>query len=316
MIEVTNLTKRYGTITALSGVTFSIEPGEIVGFLGPNGAGKTTTIRILTGVTPPSNGEAFIDGLSCTADSLSVRERIGYLPENVPLYGDMSVTRFLKFAAEAKGILKPRRTEEINRVLEDCALEGMENRLIKFLSKGYRQRVGLAQALLNQPKVLILDEPTIGLDPAQIVEIRGLIGRLSQKATILLSTHILPEVSQLCNRVIILNQGHVVAIDTPEGLRAQTRPSGQVFVHLKGNPPEAGAMMGSVPGVLKVSEEKDQTGWMVDVVSDEEVRPELVRRLLEAGFELLEIRSLGLSLEEIFIKLVTEEKPDEKEGQA
>jgi ABC-2 type transport system ATP-binding protein len=308
MIQVRNLTKHFGLVKAIEGVSFQIEPGEIVGFLGPNGAGKTTTIRILTGALTPTSGEAYIDGLSCREKGISVRQRIGYLPENVPLYGEMTVRRFLSFAAEAKGIPKARRGEEMDRVIQECALNGMEKRLMKFLSKGYRQRVGLAQALLNHPKVLILDEPTIGLDPAQIVEIRNLIARMAGQATVFLSTHILPEVSQLCHRVIILNKGRVVASDTPQALMARARKTPQVLVSVEGDPATAQEVLIRVPGVTKAEVLKENGGVLVETAPNQEVRPILAKALVEAGIGLLEMSSFGLSLEEVFLELVTEEK--------
>jgi ABC-2 type transport system ATP-binding protein len=221
MIAVQELTKYYGLTPAISRLTFEVKKGEIVGFLGPNGAGKTTTLKILAGFLPPTSGKAHINGHDCVTESLAVRRSLGYLPETAPLYTELTVSQFLLFAARAKGVECKDEQAEVGRVAQACGLEEVRGMLISSLSKGYRQRVGLAQALLNSPPLLILDEPTIGLDPAQIVEIRQLIKELSGNHTVVLSSHILPEVSQLCQRVIIINKGQIVASDTPENLSRQ-----------------------------------------------------------------------------------------------
>ncbi len=221
MIEVQDLSKFYGPLLAVNHLGFQVAAGEIVGFLGPNGAGKTTTLKMLAGFLAPTSGTARINGFDCVSQSLEVRRSLGYLPENVSIYPDLTVTQFLRFAARAKGVEAKEETGEIQRVMAACGLEEVEGKLVAALSKGYRQRLGLAQALLNQPPVLILDEPTIGLDPSQIVEIRSLIKNLEGAHTVILSSHILPEVSQLCHRVIIINRGQIVASDTPENLSRQ-----------------------------------------------------------------------------------------------
>ena len=227
MIEVSGLTKCYGPVEAVRDVTFRVEPGEIVGFLGPNGAGKSTTMRMLTGSIPATRGKAVVAGYDVATQPLEVKRRVGYLPENVPLYPEMVVSRFLSYVAEIKDVPRGARKAEVGRVMERCGLGPMSNRVIQNLSKGFRQRVGLAQALIGNPPVLILDEPTVGLDPKQIVEIRKTIKELAEEHTVLLSTHILPEVAMLCGRVIIINRGRIAAQDTMENLSATEGPGGE-----------------------------------------------------------------------------------------
>jgi ABC-2 type transport system ATP-binding protein len=229
MIEVANLSKRYGDLTAIRDVSFTAQPGQILGFLGPNGAGKTTTMRIITGFMPATSGTVRVDGFDVFDQSAEVRRRIGYLPENPPLYNDMAVIPYLRFAAKLKGMARGAIGDAIERVLGTCGLAAVSHRLLGHLSKGYRQRVGLAQALIHDPPVLILDEPTIGLDPRQIIEIRGLIRTLGGKRTVVLSTHILPEVSQVCDKVVIVNEGRVVLQDQLASL-TRARTLEEVFI--------------------------------------------------------------------------------------
>jgi len=231
MIEVKGLTKYYGQLAAIEDVSFSVSKGQILGFLGPNGAGKTTTMRILTGFSPPTRGTAVVAGYDIAANPVEVKRRVGYLPESVPLYGEMLVSKFLAYVAAVKGVGRGRRRSEVGRVIERCGLADVERRVCSNLSKGYRQRVGLAQALIGDPPVLILDEPTVGLDPRQIIEIRQVIKELGEDHTVLLSTHILPEVAMVCERVLIINQGHVVAEDTMANLaRGTARSLEEVFI--------------------------------------------------------------------------------------
>ncbi len=231
MIEVKGLTKYYGQLAAVEDVSFSVGKGEILGFLGPNGAGKTTTMRILTGFSPPSRGTAVVAGFDINTHPIEVKRRVGYLPESVPLYGEMLVSKFLRYVAEVKGVERGRRTSEVGRVMERCGLSNVSERVCRNLSKGYRQRVGLAQALIGDPAVLILDEPTVGLDPRQIIEIRQLIKQLGEDHTVLLSTHILPEVTMVCGRVLIINRGRVVAEDTMANLaRGTARTLEEIFI--------------------------------------------------------------------------------------
>ena len=309
MIEVEQLTKYYGFLPAISDLSFSIGQGEVVGFLGPNGAGKTTTLKILTCFLPPTSGKARINGLDVYRDSLKVREQVGYLPESVPLYTEMTVERFLSFAAQAKGMGARDIKTSINKTLDDCGLEKVRGRIIGHLSKGFKQRVGLAQALLNNPPVLILDEPTIGLDPAQVVEIRALIRSLGQERTIILSSHILPEVSQICQRVIIINRGRIVAIDTVSNLTSQIQTSRKIHLTIQGPGEEIIKALMVQPGVLKAEDKSDESPgkYLVEMDKEQDIRADLARSVIEKGWGLLEMRSQELSLEEVFVQIVTEE---------
>jgi ABC-2 type transport system ATP-binding protein len=308
MIEVEGLTKYYGYLPAISDLFFTIGQGEVVGFLGPNGAGKTTTLKILTCYLPPTSGQARVNGLDVYQDSLKVREQVGYLPESVPLYTEMTVERFLSFAAKAKGVESRQIKASVNKALNDCGLENVRGRIIGHLSKGFKQRVGLAQALLNNPPVLILDEPTIGLDPTQVVEIRQMIRSLGQERTIILSTHILPEVSQVCQKVIIINRGRIVAIDTVSNLKAQIQTSRRVHLTIQGPEEEVFKALTARPGILKAERQDDGPGmFVVEMDKDRDIRADLARSIIEQGWGLLEMRSQELSLEEVFVQLVTEE---------
>jgi ABC-2 type transport system ATP-binding protein len=308
MIEAEGLTKFYGSMAAIRDVTFRIDQGEVVGFLGPNGAGKSTTIRILTCYMPPTAGSAKIDGLDCFEKSLEVRNRIGYLPENVPLYSEMSVDRFLAFAAEAKGVEARKRGKEVARVVDVCGLEKVSHRIIGHLSKGFRQRVGLAQALVNNPPILILDEPTIGLDPGQIIEIRHLILNLREKHTILLSSHILPEVAQICQRVMIINKGQIVATDSPADLTSRLQKSALVVIEVRGSSDDLASGLKQLDGVQNVTADDDNHNrMMVETDRSRDLRPEIARLVVAKGVDLLELKPVDLSLEDIFMQLVTEE---------
>ena len=307
MIEVERLTKLYGPLPALREVSFRVDQGEILGFLGPNGAGKTTTLRILTCFIPPTSGLARIAGLDCREHPLEVRTKIGYLPETVSLYADMTVRRFLAFAASAKGVSRSRRGHEVERVMERCSIEEVRSRIIGHLSKGYRQRLGIAQALINDPPILILDEPTIGLDPAQIVEIRTLIKELAGERTIILSSHILPEVSQICQRILVINRGQIVATDTPANLTSQLRRTLQIGLQIEGPDAEIREELAAVEGVLQVQPGQGPATYLVETDRHRDLRPELARRVVARGWQLRELRTQELSLEEIFMELVTEE---------
>ncbi len=312
MIEAEGLTKFYGPIGAIRNVSFRIEKGEVVGFLGPNGAGKSTTIRILTCYMPPSSGTATVEGLDVMDNSLRIRQKIGYLPENVPLYKELTVNRFLRFAASAKGIEAKKISAEISRVISICGLEKNANRIIANLSKGFRQRVGLAQALLNDPSVLILDEPTIGLDPTQIIEIRRLIHDLREERTILLSSHILPEVAQLCQRVVIINKGEIVATDSPANLTSQLQKTAKILLEVSGPSQALEQGIKNMAGVEKVSVESNGTSrFVIETDPSREMRSQIAAMAVEKGCGLLELRSIQLSLEDIFMQLVTEEPAGE-----
>jgi ABC-2 type transport system ATP-binding protein len=308
MIEAEGLTKYYGPIPAIRDVSFTVERGEVVGFLGPNGAGKSTTMRILTCYMPPTAGLARIDGLDCFDRSLEVRRRIGYLPENVPLYGELTVRGFLRFAAGAKGVESKKIESEISRVVGVCGLEKAAHRMICHFSKGFRQRVGLAQALLNNPSVLVLDEPTIGLDPTQIIEIRRLIQELREEHTVLLSSHILPEVAQICQRVLIINKGRIIATDSPANLTSQLQKSAQVQLQIRGNTAELALALESLGGVQKVTVAEGETGRVfVETDRSGDLRPEIARLVVDKRMDLLELKLVDLSLEDIFMQLVTDE---------
>ena len=306
MIKVERLTKRYGSTTAVRNISFEVEKGEIVGFLGPNGAGKTTTMRILTGFLPPTEGTASIDGLDVQEQPIEVKRRIGYLPESPPLYPEMTVRDYLEFVARLKGIASADVAARVDSVTERCSIGGVRGKLNGQLSKGYKQRVGLAQALIHDPDVLILDEPTAGLDPKQIIEVRELIRELGGDHTIILSTHILPEVSTTCGRVIIINEGKIEASDTPENLTARLQGHDSVWVEVDGPAEEVEAKIQGIQGVENISRATGQAGraaWQVETGKDPAIRSELARAVIESGWGIYEIRSVGLSLEDIFLKL-------------
>jgi ABC-2 type transport system ATP-binding protein len=312
MIEVEHLSKSYGSITAIEDVSFVVEKGEILGFLGPNGAGKTTTMRILTCFMPPTRGTARVSGYDIFTDSLQVRRCIGYVPESAPLYTDMPVASYLNFVGEIKGLSRRDRLRQAAQIMDDVGIRDVQHRYIGKLSKGYRQRVALAQALMGNPDVLILDEPTIGLDPRQIIEIRQLIKRLAGQKTVILSTHILPEVSMVCQRVIIINHGRVVAMDSPENLTSKLQKSSQVLLRVEGPSDEIRRALGAVPGVQTVKQEGVGPGNVVTCVvesrRDMDVRKELAATVFKHNWGLLELRPVDLTLEEVFVRLVTEEK--------
>jgi ABC-2 type transport system ATP-binding protein len=304
MIDVAHLCKDYGSYRALDDVSFHIDQGEIVGFLGPNGAGKTTTMRILAGYMPPSEGRASIAGFDVFEDSLEVRRRIGYLPESVPLYTEMSVSAYLRYVADLRRV--PDRQRAIDRAMEACHIADRAGDPIGKLSKGLRQRVGLAQAILHEPQVLILDEPTIGLDPKQILEVRELIIEIGREHTVLLSTHILPEVSQTCNRVLIINEGKIVAEGTPEELTTRLHGAPRVIVQLRGAPNDAPQVLETIPGIVDVYPQGDGC-YEIACTPQVDLRPQLARAVVERGWELLELRAAGMSLEDIFLQLTTRE---------
>lgn len=311
MIQVDNLTKRYGPVTAIHDVSFSVDKGRIVGFLGPNGAGKSTTMKILSCFMPATGGTARVAGYDVFSQSLEVRRRIGYLPENAPLYPDLSVASYLDFVAEIKGVGRADRRGRVADVMERCFVTDMQNRLIGKLSKGYRQRVGLAQALLGDPEVLILDEPTIGLDPRQIAEIRALIRSLAGQHTVILSTHILPEVSMVCDGIIIINDGRIVAQGTESELVQQVFPTARVEVRVARASGDVAAALRSVPGVTAVeplASREGAAGFVVESEHGRDVRGELVRLVTGRGWELQELHQVGMSLEEVFIRVVAGEQ--------
>ena len=309
-IEVTDLTKRYDTTTALSKISFEVQPGEIMGFLGPNGAGKTTTLRILTGMIAPTEGAVRIDGLEVTERSLDVRRRIGYLPEHVALYPELRVEEYLAYRASLKGIARGARRARIAGAMERCAVTEVQRSLIGRLSKGYRQRVALADCLLAEPKILILDEPTVGLDPHQIRQTRELITTLGRTATILLSTHILPEVEMICHRVTIIDKGRIVAVDTPAQLRQRLRGVQILRVQLRGEPADVEPALKQLPGVTRVTHNGRTDGYAsfeVEAGSGTDLREAVFRLAVERQWTLRELAAVQASLEDVFIHLTTQE---------
>lgn len=313
MIEVRNVTKYYGQVCALDHISFDVQKGEIVGLLGPNGSGKTTLMRILTGFFPPTEGKVLVAGLDVETSSLEVRRRLGYLPESVVLYPDMTVRAFLNFSARVKGDSASQRKQQIARVLAECDIEHMAHRHIGTLSKGYRQRVGLAQALLCEPEVLILDEPTVGLDPHQVIEMRELIKGLGGKTTILLSSHVLSEVGRTCHRVIIIDKGRIIAEDTAEGLSDRIQGAARVFVRAAGPRLDMLAALRALPGVREVTEPDNtdtegREGHAFLVISpDRAIAKDIAQLITSKGWALYELRPLTLGLEELFVRLTTEQ---------
>lgn len=311
MIEVNGLTKNYGDVAAIEGVTFKAEEGQILGFLGPNGAGKTTTMRILTCFQPPSSGTASVGGFDVVEQSMEVRKRIGYLPEHPPVYNDMTVRSYLRFVGKIKGIPPAQLAGRVDETMEMTGTAHVHNTVVGHLSKGYKQRVGLAQALVHDPAVLILDEPTVGLDPKQIIEIREVIKGLGGDHTVILSTHILPEVNLTCERVVIINNGRIAGEGTPESLTAQLKDGEVLRAQVTGPEDQVKSTISGVSGVLEVSVEQvpevGDAAYIVSTTPGQDVRDELSRQLVNGGFGLRELRSLEMTLEDIFLRLVSEE---------
>jgi ABC-2 type transport system ATP-binding protein len=313
MIEVDSLTKRYGRATAVDGVSFRVEKGEILGFLGPNGAGKTTTMRILTCYLPPTQGTARVGGYDVFEQPMEVRRRVGYLPETPPLYPDMEVHDYLDFCAKIKGVAAREREAKVGAAIDKCRVGDVRTTLIGKLSKGYRQRVGLAQAILHNPDVLILDEPTAGLDPKQIIETRELIRGLGGDHTVILSTHILPEVQLTCGRVLIINEGRVVAEDSPENLTRRLKGAGTLRIEVRGEENAVLATVRAVPGILAAHVRGGHDEALVIDVEAEagrDVRSDLAGAVVTGGHGLLGLQQMGMSLEEIFLHLTTTDETE------
>ena len=314
MIEVQHLTKRYGPFTAVDDISFRVEPGEILGFLGPNGAGKTTTMRILTGYMPATDGKAIVAGYDVFAKPIDAKARTGYLPETPPLYPDMTVREYLTFVAKLKMAKKATaadRRARVEQIMKKTFVDDMANRHCGKLSKGYKQRVGLAQALIHDPEVLILDEPTAGLDPKQIIETRDLIRSLAGNHTVVLSTHILPEVAQTCQRVVIINKGRVVAVDTPDNLTRQLRGASSLYVQVDVTGGDATDTLTGLPGVTKVGiadRHDGLVGYEIHTEQQRDVRRDVARAIVDRGWGLLEMRPMRMSLEDIFLQLTTNEQ--------
>ena len=315
MVEVKDLTKYYGDYAAVEGVTFSVNKGEILGFLGPNAAGKTTTMRVITGFMPPTSGTATVAGFDGVKDSVEARKRLGYLPENVPLYEEMTVREYLTFCAKLRLVPKKKIEERVNKVMADTRIAEYADSLILKLSKGFRQRVGIAQALVHDPELLILDEPTVGLDPRQIVEVRELIRGLRGSHTVILSTHILPEVQTLCDRVVIINEGKVAAIDTPDALMGRLQSAQEVRMEVRGPHRDVATALRKVAGVKSVRDEESRDGACRLVVtsdSGKDVREALAAAVVNGGWGLREMSAVVMSLEDIFIRLTDGDSAPER----
>lgn len=311
MIEIENITKKFGDRVALNNISFTIKKGEVVGLLGPNGAGKTTMMRILTCFFPPTNGKAKVDGIDCVENPIEVKKRIGYMTENPLLYNEMTVEAFLKFMVDVRNIPKTDKNKTIDKIIDGLKLEDVRGRIIGRLSRGYKQRVGLAQALLSSPPVLILDEPTVGLDPKQIIEIRELIKSLGGERTIILSSHILPEVSQICERIIIIDKGTIVAIDTKEELLGRLKGAERLHVDVKGDETKVLEKVKSLRGIKSVFNEKKTDGrisFNIDSELGVDIRENLFKIIVENNWILYELRQIDMSLEDVFLKLTTKEE--------
>ena len=310
MIEVRDLTHYYGPYAAIEDVSFDVQKGEILGFLGPNGAGKTTTMRILTGFMPPTRGQVSLDGNDIVEQSLEVRKRVGYLPETVPLYTDMTVSNYLRYMGTLRKMPRRNIKRRIGEVIDVCRLGDYRDTLIGKLSKGFRQRVGIAQAILHEPEVLVLDEPTIGIDPIQVVETRRLIQELGEAQTVVLSSHILPEVSMICERVLIIHEGRIVAEDTPSNLAERLQGTEHLEVEVGGPVPQVLSALRRVPGVTSVSHRSFQGRnlYSVQAKQGEDLRDEVSRAVISNEWSLLGMQSVGMSLEEIFLRLTTHEE--------
>jgi ABC-2 type transport system ATP-binding protein len=311
LIEVENLTKTYGEATAVDHISFAVNKGEILGFLGPNGAGKTTTMRILTGFMPATSGTARIAGFDVATDSIDVRRHIGYLPETPPVYPDMTIESYLDFVARIKNVPAANRAANVTDAMRKTNLEDRRTELIKRLSRGYKQRVGIAQALVHDPDVIILDEPTVGLDPKQIIEVRNLIKGLAGNHTIILSTHILPEVSMTCDRVVIINKGKIAAVDTPQNLTSQLKSGQKIRLEVQAPPDGVKGALAQVPGVSRVQVEQlpSSTHSIVTIETERgaDIHSEIAAKIIASGWPLYELRGVSLSLEDIFLELTTDD---------
>lgn len=310
MIQVENITKRYGNFTAVDGISFDIDEGEIVGFLGPNGAGKSTTMNMITGFIEPSDGRIIVDGYDISKKPQKAKRQIGYMPEGVPLYSDLTVKEFVAYMADLKGCDKKTKKEEIKKVLEETGLTEVQNKLTKNLSRGYKQRVSMAGALVGNPKVIILDEPTVGLDPKQVTEIRTLIKNLGKKHTVILSSHILSEVSQICNRVIIINKGKIVAIDTPENLENKVAQNNVVYVTVEDPENKMDSIkekLNNIKDIQFVVENEDKTKkYIIKGERDIDLRKEIFEILAKEGITIFEMKKADATLEDAFMKLIND----------
>lgn len=313
MIQVEELTKDYSGVRAVDNISFEVKKGEILGFLGPNGAGKTTTMRVLTCFLPATSGTAKVAGFDVFERSMEVRKRIGYLPENPPVYPNMTVLAYLEFVAAIKNVPSAKRSRAVEKAMELCSITDQRRDPIRKLSRGYRQRVGLAQALVHDPEVLVLDEPTLGLDPKQIIEVRNLIKSLAGDHTIILSTHILPEVSMTCDRVVIINEGRIAAEDTPQNLTTQLKGGEVVQLEVKAEADRVRQALEHTDGVRQIDIQSTEDGQRLSISVESEpgrdLRSLLAAKIVQSGFELYELRAVSLSLEDIFLKLTTQDEP-------
>ncbi|MBC8284727.1 MAG: ATP-binding cassette domain-containing protein [Nitrospinae bacterium] len=307
MIEVENLTRYYGTRRAINNLSFQIDKGEVVGFLGPNGAGKSTTMNIISCILPASSGSVRINGFDTFEQSLEIRKIIGYLPETPPLYPDMIVADFLNFAAGVRGVDAKQIPSAVQRVIEKCSLKDVGHRIIGRLSKGYQQRVGLAQAMVHDPEILILDEPTIGLDPIQIIEIRKLIQELAAEHTIILSSHILPEITQICKRVIIINEGEIAAVDSLGGLTASLRKSERISLTVKNSEENVLEKISNLAQVVSVAI-GEENQYLIECALSSNLQDDIAKLVLENNWGIVELKPVSMTLEDIFLKLTLEEK--------
>ena len=313
MIQVENVTKKYGSFVAVNNINFEIEEGEIVGFLGPNGAGKSTTMNMITGFIEPTSGRIIVDGYDISNEPRKAKRQIGYMPEGVPLYSDLTVKEFVTYMAELKGIPSKEKKEKVKKVLDATGLAEVSNKLTKNLSRGYKQRVSMAGALVGDPKVIILDEPTVGLDPKQVTEIRALIKELGKEHTVILSSHILSEVSQICNRVIIINKGEIVAIDTPENLENKVVNENSVYVTVED--PEnkmenIKEKLEKVKEIKLVNENEDKTKkYIIKAENEVDIRKEIFETLAKEGITIFEMKKADATLEDAFMKLINTEEP-------
>lgn len=316
MIQVENITKKYGNFTAVDSISFEIDEGEIVGFLGPNGAGKSTTMNMITGFIEPSKGRIIVDGYDISKKPKKAKKQIGYMPEGVPLYSDLTVKEFVAYMADLKGCDKKIKNEEIEKVLNETGLLNVQNKLTRNLSRGYKQRVSMAGALVGNPKVIILDEPTVGLDPKQVTEIRALIKELGKKHTVILSSHILSEVSQICNRVIIINKGKIIAIDTPENLENKVVQNNAIYVTVEDTENKMENIkqkINSITDIELVSENEDKTKkYIIKGEKDVDLRKAIFETFAKEGITIFEMKKADATLEEAFMKLINDETESEK----
>jgi len=316
VIQVENITKKYGSFTAVENINFEIEEGEIVGFLGPNGAGKSTTMNMITGFIEPTSGKIIVDGYDISKKPRKAKRQIGYMPEGVPLYSDLTVKEFVTYMAELKGVPRKEKKEKVQKAINKTGLTDVQNKLTRNLSRGYKQRVSMAGALVSNPKVIILDEPTVGLDPKQVTEIRALIKELGKEHTVILSSHILSEVSQICNRVIIINNGKIIAVDTPENLEKKVIKDNSVYVTVEDNDNKIETVKEKLPEVKEiklVTENEDKTKkYIISAEKDVDLRKSIFNTFAKEGITIFEMKQADATLEDAFMQLISSEK-DKKE---